>query len=258
MINQNKTPTNYLRAVIVDDEPDCVGVIEKLLAEYCHEVQVVGCTTDSTEAVSIILKQRPDLLFLDIEMPVMNGFQILEEVGSLMSFQLIFTTAYDRYAVKAFKYSALDYLLKPVDPSDLVAAVQKATRRQEVDKQQLELLRRQLFSPRSSNTDKLALPYQHGYIFVAVEDILFVEADDYYARLQTVSGENYLITKTLREIEETLDDQLFFRIHRQYLVNVTKVKRFLKMDSLVIMSSGKELPVARNRKDDFGKLFLKI
>jgi two-component system, LytTR family, response regulator len=257
MYNQNFAPLSSLRAVIIDDESDCVGVIQKLLAEYCPEVQVVGQTNDSTEAVDVILKQRPDLLFLDIEMPVMNGFQILEEVGA-MHFQLVFTTAYDRYAVKAFKYSALDYLLKPIDPKDLVGAVQKASRRQEVDKQQLELLRRQLYAPRTSPMDKLALPYQHGFIFIAIEDILFVEADGYYARVQTISGESYLITKMLREIEETLDDQLFFRIHRQYLINVSKVKKFLKMDSSVIMSNNKELPVARNRKDDFGKLFVKI
>ena len=257
MQDQNFTPFNTLRTLVIDDELDCIGVIQKLLAEYCPEVQIVGHTTDSNEAVDLILKQRPDLVFLDIEMPVMNGFQILEEVG-MTNFQLVFTTAYDRYAVKAFKYSALDYLLKPIDPKDLVGAVQKALKRQEIDRQQIELLRRQLYAPRSSAMDKLALPYQHGYIFIAIDDILFVEADGYYARLQTVGGESYLITKMLREIEETLDDQLFFRIHRQYLINISKVKKFLKVDSMVIMSNNKELPVARNRKDDFGKLFLKI
>jgi two-component system, LytTR family, response regulator len=257
MLKQNYTPQQYLRTIVIDDELDCIGVLQKLLAEYCPEVQLIGSASDSNEGVDLILKQRPDLLFLDIEMPIMNGFQILEEVGAT-NFQLVFTTAYDRYAVKAFKYSALDYLLKPIDPRDLVAAVQKASRRQEIDKQQLELLRRQLYAPRSSGSDKLALPYQHGFIFVTIEDILYVEADDYYARLQTVQGENYLVTKTLREIEETLDDQLFFRIHRQYLVNISRVKKFLKVESMVVMSNGKELPVARNRKEDFGKLFVKI
>ena len=258
MQNQfNSSFNKPIRAMIIDDELDCVGVIQKLLAAYCPEVELVGYTSDSIEAVNLILKQRPDLLFLDIEMPVMNGFQILEEVGS-MGFHIVFTTAYDRYAVKAFKYSALDYLLKPIDPKDLVTAVKKAAQRQEVDKLQLELLRRQLYAPRTPTNEKLALPYQHGYLFVTVEDIIYAESDDCYARLFMNTGEQFLITKTLRDIEETLDNQVFFRIHRQYLVNISKVKRYQKVDSTVIMSNAKELPVARNRKEDFGKLFIKI
>ena len=106
--------------------------------------------------------------------------------------------------------------------------------------------------------EKLALPYQHGYIFIDINDILFAESDDSYVRVYMTSGEMYLFTKSLRELEETLDNQQFFRIHRQYLVNKTKVKRFNKADSLVILSNNKELPIARNRREDFGKLFLKI
>jgi two-component system, LytTR family, response regulator len=207
--------------------------------------------------VNLLLRLRPDVVLMDIEMPQMNGFQILEELGDF-NFQLVFTTAYDRYAVKAFKYSAIDYLLKPIDPIELKATVQKILHKQSIDHQQIELLRRQLYTPRPSMGEKLALPYQHGYIFIEINDIVFAESDDCYVRLYLLSGEMYLVTKSLRELEETLDSQQFFRIHRQYLVNKTKVKRYNKADSIVILSTNKELPIARNRREDFGKLFLKI
>ena len=246
-----------LRTLIIDDEADCVSVAQKLIAAYCPELNVVATTTDSVEAVNLILRLRPEVVLMDIEMPQMNGFQILEEIGDF-NFQLVFTTAYDRYAVKAFKYSAIDYLLKPIDPIELKATVQKIIQKQRIDAQQIELLRRQLYTPRPTMGEKLALPYQHGYIFIDINDILFAESDDSYVRVYMTSGEMYLVTKSLRELEETLDNQQFFRIHRQYLVNKTKVKRFNKADSLVILTNNKELPIARNRREDFGKLFLKI
>jgi two-component system, LytTR family, response regulator len=251
-------PTTPLRTVIIDDEIDCVSVVKKLITLHCPELAVVATSTDSVEAVNILLRLRPDVVLLDIEMPIMNGFQILEEIGEF-NFQLVFTTAYDRYAVKAFKYSAIDYLLKPIDPIELKATVQKVLQKQRIDQQQLDLLRRQLYSPQqSAMSEKLALPYQQGYIFIDVNDIIFAEADDCYARIHLTTGEVHLITKTLGELEQTLDNQHFFRIHRQYLVNRTKVKRYNKADNHIFMSNDNVLPIARSRRDGFGKVFLKL
>ena len=121
-----------LRAIIVDDEPDCVAVLEMLLKKYCPQVEVVGATTKSTEGVKLITALNPDVVFLDIEMPILNGFQLLDKLD-VVNFQLVFTTAYDRYAVQAFRYSAIDFLLKPIDSQELIAAVSKIEHMHAID-----------------------------------------------------------------------------------------------------------------------------
>jgi len=152
-----------LKTILIDDEPDCVRLLAQELAQHCPQVQVVGQTTSSEDGLRLIQVLQPDLVFLDIEMPRLNGFQLLEKIGELF-FQLIFITAYNEYAVKAFRFSALDYLLKPVDTQELQQAVQKAALKQRVDGRQLELLRRQL--EHQYVTDKIAVPYQNGILFL--------------------------------------------------------------------------------------------
>jgi two-component system LytT family response regulator len=248
-----------IRAVIIDDESDCVAVLEMLLKQHCPNVSIVATTTKSTEGSLLIRTLKPDVAFLDIEMPVMNGFQLLDEIGTL-NFQLIFTTAYDRYAVQAFKYSAIDYLLKPIDPQELIPAIAKVEQKQAVDKKQLELLRQQLYAPNTSVGDKIALPYAHGYIIVEVAQIVYCESDGSYTKVVLANGEVHLITRSLGEVEEILETSgSFFRIHRQFFINLKHIKRIVKSDGgSVIMNSNIEVPIARNRRDDFVKLFTRL
>ena len=247
-----------MRALIIDDERPCVNVLSKLLTDYCPHVQIVGKTTVAIEGVALAREYKPDILFLDIEMPVLNGFQVLDEIRD-SSFSLIFTTAYDRFAVKAIKYSAMDYLLKPIDVKELIAAVRKAEDKKRFDIQQLDLLRKQLYAPMRTVSDKIALPYQHGFTFIEIDAIVLCEADNNYTKIFLNNGEIHLITKTLGDVEEILEEQHFFRTHRHYLINVKHIKRFVKNEGqYVIMQNDVNVPIARNRKDEFTQLFMRL
>jgi two-component system, LytTR family, response regulator len=249
-----------MKAIIIDDELDCVSVLAKMLSRHCPQVQIVFTTSNSTEGLAAIRSEAPDLLFLDIEMPVLNGFQLLDELDEI-PFQLVFTTAYDSYAVRAIKYSALDYLLKPIDATELIAAVSKSEQRTKIDRRQLDILQRQANTAgQNFMSDKIALPYQHGYTFIELGQIISCESDGSYTKVALVNGENYLITKTLGDVEEILTGrQLFFRVHRQFLINMNCIKRFIRTDgAYLVMQNDQNVPIARNRKEEFVQLFLHL
>ena len=239
-----------MRAIIIDDEPDCVRLMTLQLKMYCPQVEVVAECTSSEEGIKAIRIHAADIVFLDIEMPKMNGFQLLEAVGDI-NFAVVFVTAYDKFAVKAFKFSATDYLLKPTDAKDLQAAIQKVERSQKMDSRQMELLK-QYLSPTATKTfpDKIALPHQDGVVFVELSNILYCEADDNYTRFYLASGQKHLISKTLRDIQEVLEERNFLRISRQHLINLNQITKFMKGEgSYVIMSDGQSINVARSQKD---------
>ncbi|MBC7891591.1 MAG: response regulator transcription factor, partial [Sphingobacteriaceae bacterium] len=202
----------------------------------------------SEEGLKMLEKLQPDLLFLDIEMPRMNGFQLLEKLEEIPP-GLIFVTAYDAFALKAFRFSALDYLLKPVDVDELVAAVRKAERRQRLpgNRDQLDLLRSQLAGTAPT---KLAVPHQNGVIFVELKEILYAEADSNYTKLRLTNSRNHLLTKTLREVQDVLEERNFLRVHRQYMVNLDHVQRYVKGEgTYLVLTDGTSIPVARNQKE---------
>lgn len=247
-----------MKAIIIDDEPDAVEALHLTLMEICPEVAVAGKYTDPVKGLSAIRAQKPDLVFLDIEMPVLNGFQLLEELGDI-SFSLIFSTAYDRFAVKAFRYSAIDYLLKPVNPDELRKAVDKAAEKQRVDKIQIDLLRQQLYAPDTKRFDRIALPYAHGYTFVEIADVMYCESDSSYTKFFLSTGEMYLITKTLGDVEEMLSGGDFFRIHKQFLVNMRNIRSYIRGDGgYVVMPNKVNIPVSRIKKDEFTELFTRF
>ncbi len=247
-----------LKALIIDDEPDAVEALHLSLMESCPQVAVAGKFTDPIRGMEAIRKESPDLLFLDIEMPRLNGFQLLEELGDVR-FNLIFTTAYDRFAVKAFRFSAVDYLLKPVSPEELKVAVDKVIQKKQVEKTQLEMLRKQLYSPDQKRFDKIALPYAHGYTFVELANVLYCESDSSYTRFFLSTGEVYLITKTLGNVEEMLEGGDFFRLHKQFLVNMRQITRYVRGDGgYVVMPNNVTIPVSRSRKDEFVELFTRF
>lgn len=244
-----------MKSIIIDDEPDAVEALHLTLMEACPEVVVYGKYTESEKGLAAIRAQKPDLLFLDIEMPVMNGFQLLEELGDI-SFSLIFTTAYDRFAVKAFRYSALDYLLKPVSPEELRIAVDKAIEKQRIEQTQIEMLRQQLYPTDARRFNKIALPYTHGYTFVELADVMYCESDSSYTKFFLVSGEMYLITKTLGDVESMLTDSDFFRIHKQFLINMHHIRSYIRGDGgYVVMPNKVSIPVSRIKKDEFTERF---
>lgn len=236
-----------MRTILIDDEPDNVQLLALQLTRHCPQVETVGQYTDSTEGLKAIRTLKPSLLFLDIEMPIMNGFQLLEKLGEVTC-GIIFITAYDQYAVRAFRFSALDYLLKPVDTIDLVAAVRKAEQVAKINPRQLELLRQNYAT--SSLPQRIALPHTHGLVFAEVRQIVYCESDSNYSRCYLESGEQYLISKTLGDVQEVLETHDFVRVHRQFLVNLTHIQKLVKGEgTYLLLSNGGTIPVARQQKD---------
>ena len=244
-----------MRTIIIDDELDNVKLLALQLKLYCPKVQILAECTQSKEGLLKIKELAPDLVFLDIEMPIMNGFELLEAVGHL-NFQLIFVTAYDQFAVKAFKYSALDYLLKPIDTRELQAAVSKAMLSSQTDERQLHLLKQQFDTNEHKLPDKIALPYQNGVIFTEINKVIYCEADNNYTRIFLQDGTQYLVSKTLKSIQDILEERNFLRVHRQYLVNLDQIARYVKGEkNYLIMSDGKNIAVARSQKEKLVERF---
>ncbi|MDQ6758024.1 MAG: LytTR family DNA-binding domain-containing protein [Bacteroidota bacterium] len=238
-----------MRAVIVDDEPDCVKLLSLQLKMYCPQVQVIAESSDSEEGLQKIKELQPDIVFLDIEMPVMNGFQLLEKTGNI-NFHIVFVTAYDKFAVKAFRFSALDYLLKPIDAKDLVAAVGKAFNKQWPGKEQLNLLKQQLHEGEKFHPDKIALPYQNGVTFVDINSIIYCASDNNYTRFHLEKSQQCTVAKTLGDIQEVLEERNFLRVHRQYLVNLNHIKKYVRGEgNYLVMTNDESIPVARNQKE---------
>ena len=238
-----------LKAIIIDDEPDNVKLLALQLKMYCPQVQVLAECIESEDGYLKIKELQPDLVFLDIEMPVMNGFQLLEKIGNI-EFSLVFVTAYDQFAVKAFRFSALDYLLKPIDGKDLKAAVEKAEKRTWPQAQQLSLLKQQLQPGEKVLPDKIALPYQNGVTFAEIKNVIYCESDNNYTRIHTVDGSKYMVAKTLGDIQEVLEERNFLRVHRQYLINLNHIKKYVRGEgNYVILSNNQSIPVARNQKE---------
>ncbi len=255
---------HIMRTIIIDDEPDNVALLALQLTRHCPQVDIVGEFTDSPSALLAVKGLRPALVFLDIEMPMLNGFQFLEQLGEVM-FQVIFVTAYDQYAVRAFRFSALDYLLKPVDTVDLVKAVRRAEQTAATTSMtgqaQLDLLKAWYpagphqatssgVTPTPSLPGKMALPHANGLTIVETSHILYAESDSNYTIFVLENGEKYLISKTLGDVQEMLETRNFLRIHRQYVVNLDHIKRMVKGEgTYIVLTNGASIPVARQHKE---------
>ena len=238
-----------MKAIIIDDEPNAVDLLALRLKQHCPQVEVVATFTSSVKGAAAIREHEPDVVFLDIEMPQMNGFQLLESVEGI-SFSLIFVTAYDRFALKAFKYSAIDYLLKPIEISELVRAVGRAEKQQQTSQEQIDHLRQQFTNSNRALSDKMALPYNNGLTFVKVTEIIYCETDGNYTKFHLIGGQSCLMTKPLKEVQDLLEERGFVRIHRQYLINLEHMKKFHRGDGgYIIMSNDDVIPVSRQQKE---------
>jgi two-component system LytT family response regulator len=235
-----------LKTIIVDDEPDSVKLLLLQLSQHCPEVEVAGTYTSSVKALPAIEKLQPDLVFLDIEMPIMNGFELLEKILHL-PFSIIFITAYNQYALKAFRFNAVDYLVKPIDAKDLIEAVSKAANRIKPTATQLSLIQKQM---RGEPATKIAIPGQQGGIsFIDLNEIVYSEASNNYSKLILTDGKQFLISKTLKDVQEVLEEEHFLRVHRQYIINLNHVKHFNRNEGILTMDNGDHIPIARNQKE---------
>jgi len=238
-----------ITAIIVDDEPYSCEGLATLLERYCPDIKLLDACYSGADALKAIKEQTPDLLFLDIEMPGMNGFEMLQRLPAI-NFSVIFTTSYDQYAIKAIKFSALDYLLKPVDKDDLQAAVKKTMHKsQETLPQQIEILLQKLDHP-SISVNKIAIPTMEGLQMLFVENIIRCSSDSNYTILFLKNKQKVIASRTLKEIEEMLEDYPFLRVHHSYVVNLNEIEKYIKGDGgYLLMSDGSNIDVSRSRKE---------
>jgi two-component system LytT family response regulator len=245
-----------LTAIIVDDESKSRKSLRQKLEEYCNGIEVIGEAVNGQEGFSKIMETSPDMVFLDIEMPVMNGLQLAENLNNYTG-ALIFTTAYNEYAINAFKYSAFDYLLKPVDIKELLDTIQrlnnKITKTLPPDNivKQLQLLQ-QYLSGQREQIKKIAINTQEAVHLIDLSEIVRLEASSNYTNLYFADGKHLLASKTLGEFEQMLPDNNFFRVHHSSIINLKHVKRYLKSDGGSIeMSDGAFVDISRRKKEDF-------
>jgi two-component system, LytTR family, response regulator len=247
-----------IRTVLVDDEIDSIRVMQKLLESFCPQVAIVGMANGVETALQAIQDTRPDLVLLDIEMAQGNAFDLLNQLQPL-TFRVIFVTAFDNYAIRAFKYSAVDYLLKPVDIDDLRSAISRVQDRP-LEKD-LSLQMRTLLDHVGNlqiAQQKMAIPTITGLLFVPVQDILRFEAKGNYTNIHLDNTETIMATKTIKEYEDALPESIFYRIHNSHIINLSRIKEYQKgRGGSVVMEDGSVIEVATRRREEFLRRLLK-
>jgi two-component system, LytTR family, response regulator len=246
------------RAVIIDDENSCVESLSALLGEHCKTIQVIATGSTVEQGISLIKELRPQLIFLDIELKNDVSFSILDKVRD-QEFHVIFTTAHEKYAVRAIKTSCLDYLLKPVDPVSLIEAVNKFIEQDkaEFNRKKIQLLLDNLELPEGGQS-KIAIPNKDGYVFVDTGNIIYCKADTKYTEVYTTGKECIVSSKNLGEFEELLFGRNFFRCHKSFLVNINYIRKFLKSENRIVMANDQQIDVSVRKKDEFMRLFEKF
>ena len=242
-----------IKAVIIDDEKDSIDTLKWKLENYCPDVSVISSFEKPADGVSYLKKNPVDLLFLDIEMPMLTGFDVLEELGRDISFDIIFITAYDNFGIQAVKFSALDYLLKPVQNKELKEAIDKHLKKaqQKIPSEQIDLLLNNVQAERKGKRGRIALASKESIEFVDPNDIIVCEANSNYTNIYLVEGRKRVISKTLKDFEEMLMQFDFFRPHNSHLINLSRVKEFIRGDGgYLVMENKMRIPVSKNRKED--------
>lgn len=240
------------KAIIIDDELLCRNAIAEKIINH-PSVDIVGQAKNVQEGILLIKKVSPEILFLDVEMPDGTGFNLLEQFPS-RNFQVIFTTGHNDYAIKAFKHSAIDYLLKPVEKEDLYSAVDRAILqvKQANSTKKIEFM---LNSLKNNNFSKLALPVADGVEFLNKPEILYCEADGSYSHIHLVNGDKIIVTYNLKKMSDLLGEKDFYRIHKSYIIALEAIEKILHSEGgSVVLSNQKIIPLARRRKEEFLKL----
>jgi two-component system LytT family response regulator len=243
-----------IKSMIIDDEKHCCDNLAWQLKQYCPEIELVAVCSSGEKGLFEIRKHQPQLVFLDVEMPEMSGFEMLADLTDI-NFNIIFITAFNQYALRAIKFGALDYLLKPVDKDELRASVDKLIKQeQHISLKQLNAL----LTHTKKNTDfsfqKIAFPTLHSYELVPLNDIMICESSSNYTNVRLNNGKNILVSKTLKDIEELLNTAPFFRIHNSYLVNLQYAIRYIKGEGgYLVLNNDISIPVSRNKREELLK-----
>lgn len=240
-----------IKTIIVDDEEKSRITLNNLITKHCPLIEVAELCDSVEAALKSITKNNPDLVFLDIEMPFENGFTLLEKIKN-PEFNIIFTTAYDQYAIKAIKYSALDYLLKPVDVDDLKLAVEKCSEKNKNTTSRSDDYEMLLSALKLKNKSaKIAVPTFEGLQMISASEIIKCVADESYTHITLTNGTKLVVCRILKEFEDLLSDFNFFRVHNSSLINLTHVKKYIKGDGgYVIMCDDEPVEVSRRKKND--------
>jgi len=248
---------SHISALIVEDEANSQALLKDLLEQYCEAVQVVAIAGGVQEALNALTEYHPQLVFLDIELPDGDGFQVLEHAPSL-DFEVIFTTAYNQYAMRAFKFSATDYLLKPIDIEELMEAVKRAVEKIQSEtpvdtSSQIEALLKNMREPQPK-LKRIVLPTSNGFTVVEPENIIRCESDRNYTFIFLKDGRKILVSRTIKEYEEMLEEHDFFRIHQSHLINLKYLKNYTRgRGGYVELTDGSTLDVSARRKSEFLK-----
>lgn len=241
-----------IKAIIIDDEPHSIETLRWKIENYCPEVEVAASFDSPTEGVQYLREHGCDMLFLDIEMPRLNGFDVLEEIGAPLPFDVVFTTAYDNFGIQAVKFSALDYLLKPVQNKELREAVEKHLNktRRSVPAEQVEGLLHNVQAERKGKPGRVALASKESIEFVDPADIIVCTSSSNYTEVFTIDGRKRVISRTLKDFEDMLVPFQFFRPHHSHLINLARVREYIRGDGgYLIMENKMKIPVSKSRKD---------
>jgi two-component system LytT family response regulator len=240
-----------IKALIVDDEVKARNILRHYIENFVQEITEIRQADSADSAVAILQHYQPDIVFLDVEMPFKNGFDFLTGLPHI-PFDVIFTTAYNQYAIQAIRFSALDYLLKPVDPDELKAAVQRHCEKKADDEE-----KQQLYKNLTGNIEKksvkdfrLAVPSSDGVHFFTLEEIIYLEADSSYTHIHLAAKKPFIASKTLRHFEEMLEEFGFLRTHKSYLVNPTHIVRIASDNESIILSNSASVGMSRRKKDE--------
>jgi len=237
------------RTIIIDDEDKARFALKQLLAEYSTDIQIVGEASDVASGLLLIAETVPELVFLDVQMPDGTGFDLLGKIPDI-AFKVIFVSAYDRFALTAFKFSAIDYILKPVNSTDLTQALEKIEKPADSQPAKIKVL-----LGNRSGIEKIVLPSQDELLFVRIDEIVRCESDNNYTYFYLEKGNRILVSRTLKDYEELLEPMGFFRIHKSSMINMRFLKKYKKGEGgTVTLEDGTQLEVSRRRKDDFLKV----
>lgn len=232
-----------ITAILIDDEQDAIESLAWEIKTFCKEIKIIDSFTNPEEAISAINYLKPDCVFLDIEMPKIDGFQLLSHL-KYRDFDLIITTAYDNYALKAFKENAIDYLLKPIDNDDLVKVVKKITKNK-INKQ-LGFSLKDLIPQVEKKAKKIAIPLIGKTVFVNIKDVYYCKSDGNYTTLFLENGKKYLYSKKIKDVYEIFNSDEIIRVHQSYLVNINYVKEYVKSEGYyLVLENNKTIPVSK-------------
>lgn len=237
-----------IKAIIVDDEKNGAEVLQFLIQENCSNVQIVGMEHSVDSAISSIQKHKPDLVFMDIEMPTGTGFDVIQHTSEA-GYETIFITAYEHYAIKAFKTNAIDYLLKPVEIDELVNAVKNAEKRISTSNKNNNVAIESLILSAIQKNKKISIPSQEGILWVDLDDIIRFEADSNYTHVYIKNKKKIMVAKTLKSFEDQLPNTNFCRIHSAHLINLNEIEKYIKGDGgIVVLKDNTNVPVSRSNK----------